>query len=154
MSVLSAARRSHDPEPGQVESVINAGRRGGVTVVCDVPRRMSDAVVCALDAADLVVVIATCDVRGAAATGALVPLVSAVNPNVGLVIRGPAPGGLRPGQIADAARLPLVAAMRPEPLLDERLDRGGLRLRRRSPLAVAARQVLGVLAQHHPGNAA
>jgi secretion/DNA translocation related CpaE-like protein len=154
LSVLSGARRSHELEPGPVESVINAGRRGGVTVVCDLPRRMTDAVGCAMDSADLIVVIATCDVRGAAATSALVPMIRAVNPNIGLVIRGPAPGGLRPREIADAAGLPMIAAMRPEPKLDQRLDRGGLRLRRRSPLASAARAVLAVLAHHHSGRTA
>ena len=35
--------------------------------------------------------------------------------------------------------------MRPEPMLAERLEQGGLRLRRRSPLAAAARQVLELL---------
>jgi secretion/DNA translocation related CpaE-like protein len=154
VSVLSGARSCHELDPGPVESVINAGRRGGVTVVCDVPRRMTDAVVCAIDAADLVVVISTCDVRGVAATTALAPMIGVVNPNIGLVIRGPAPGGLRPPEVAEAAALPMLAAMRPEPMLDQRLDRGGLRLRRRSPLAVAAREVLAVLTHRHIGQAA
>ena len=38
-----------------------------------------------------------------------------------------------------------LSAMRPEPMLAEKLERGGLRLLARSPLATAARQVLAVL---------
>ena len=44
--------------------------------------------------------------------------------------------------------LPLLAAMRPQPGIAEALEHGGLRLRRRSPLAAAARRVLAVLQQH------
>jgi hypothetical protein len=43
--------------------------------------------------------------------------------------------------------------MRPEPLLDQQLERHGLHLQRRSPLALAARKVLGVL-QSGPGERA
>ncbi|MUM32236.1 AAA family ATPase, partial [Mycobacterium sp. CBMA361] len=51
--------------------------------------------------------------------------------------------------------LPLLAAMRAESNLDEALERGGLAggLRRRSPLAAAARRVLAVLPSQ-PGEAA
>ncbi|WP_179470444.1 septum site-determining protein Ssd [Mycolicibacterium vinylchloridicum] len=145
VSVLSCARLGHEIDPGAAEAVVDAGRRGGALVICDVPRRMTSAVTGTLDCADLVVVITTCDVRGIAAASAVAPVLRGVNPNVGLVVRGPAPGGLRAAEAADVAELPLLAAMRPEPLLAERLERGGLRLRRRSPLGAAARSVLGML---------
>jgi hypothetical protein len=41
----------------------------------------------------------------------------------------------------------LLAAMRPQPGVADALERGGLRLRSRSPLAGAARRVLAVLHQ-------
>ncbi|MCX2933101.1 CpaE-like family protein [Mycobacterium sp. CVI_P3] len=145
VSVLSSARHSHEIEAGAVEAIVDAGRRGGMLVICDLPRRMTAAVTATLDGADLVVVITTCDVRGTAAVSALAPMLRGINPNVGLVVRGPAPGGLRPGEVAEVAGLPLLAAMRPEPMVAERLERGGLRLRRRSPLGAAARAVLEVL---------
>jgi secretion/DNA translocation related CpaE-like protein len=145
VSVLSGARHCHEMTAGPVEAVLDAGRRGGALVICDLPRRMTSAVGCALDCADLVVVITTCDVRGIAATASSVPMLRQVNPNVGLVVRGPAPGGLRADEVAELTTLPLLAAMRPEPMLAERLERGGLRLRRRSPLGAAARQVLAML---------
>jgi hypothetical protein len=70
------------------------------------------------------------------------------------VVRGPAPGGLRSGDVADIVGLPLLAAMRPQPQLAAALEHGGLRLGRRSPLAAAARRVLTVLHQNPRVNAA
>jgi secretion/DNA translocation related CpaE-like protein len=145
ISVLSGARSCHEMDAGPVEAILDAGRRGGVMVICDLPRRATAAAGAALESADLVVAITTCDVRGVASTSAMTPVLRAHNPNVGLVVRGPSPGGLRAREVADVAQLPLLAAMRPEPMLSERRERGGLRLGRRSPLSAAARDVLGVL---------
>jgi secretion/DNA translocation related CpaE-like protein len=142
VSLLSGTRRGHDVDGGAVQAVVDAGRRGGATVVCDLPRRMTGAVETALDAADLVVVVSPCDVRACAATATVVPVLAAINPNIGLVVRGPAPGGLRADEVATIAAVPLLASMRPHPRLAERLERGGLRVGRRSGLAAAARRVL------------
>ena len=60
-------------------------------------------------------------------------------------MRGPSPGGLRAAEIADIAGLPLLASMKAQPQLAERVEHGGLRLGRRSALAVAARRVLALL---------
>jgi hypothetical protein len=114
-------------------------------VVCDLPRRLTDATQAALDAADLVVVVSPCDVRACAATAAMAAVLAAINPNLGLVVRGPSPGGLRAAEIADITGLPLLASMKAEPQLAEQLEHGGLRLGRRSALAAAARQVLAAL---------
>jgi secretion/DNA translocation related CpaE-like protein len=154
VSVLSGARHGHEVDAGAAEAVIDAGRRGGMLVICDLPRRTTSAVAGTLDGADLVVVITTCDVRGVAAASALAPVLRGVNPNVGLVVRGPTPGGLRAAEAAEVTGLPLLAGMRPEPMLAERLERGGLRLRRRSPLGAAARAVLQVLPPGAHGQAA
>lgn len=145
MSFLSGTRTFHDIDAGAVGAVLEAGRRAGATVVCDVPRQPATAAVCALQFADLAIIVSGCDVRGIAATAAVAPVIRTLNPNVGLVVRGPAPGGLRAAEVADAAAVPLLVAMRPEPMLAARLERGGLRLRRRSPLAQGARTVLGLL---------
>ncbi|HET9890447.1 MAG TPA: septum site-determining protein Ssd [Mycobacterium sp.] len=145
ISVLSGTRRGYELEAAPVHAIIDAGRRGAVSVVCDLPRSFGDATQAALSAADLVVVVSRCDVRACAATGALVPVLTSINPNVGLVVRGPSPGGLRAAEIADIAGVPLLAAIKAQPQLAEQIDRGGLRLGRRSALAVAARQLLGVL---------
>lgn len=154
VGVLSGARHASDITGGTLLAIVDAGRRGGATVVCDLPRRLTEAAEAALDGADLVVVVAACDVRSCAAISAMAPALLGVNPNIGLVVRGPAPGGLRAAELARGAGLPLLAAMRPEPNLPERLERSGLRLRRRSPLSDAARKVLAVLGRHQAAEAA
>ena len=83
----------------------------------------------------------------------MAPVLKATNPNTGLLVRGPSPGGLSAVDVGKIVGVPVLAAMRPEPMLAERLERAGLRLRPRSPLTVAARQILGVLRQH-PNNPA
>ncbi len=45
-------------------------------------------------------------------------------PSAGLVVRGPAPGGITPDEVATALGLPLVAAMRAERGLARALERG------------------------------
>lgn len=151
VSVLSGTRRGYELGGVPVESVVDAGRRGGVVVVCDLPRRLTDATQAALDAADLVAVVSRADVRACAATAAMAPVLAASNPNLGLVVRGPSPGGLRAAEVADITGLPLLASIRAQPQLARHLERGGLRLGRRCPLATAARRVLAVLPQAGPG---
>jgi secretion/DNA translocation related CpaE-like protein len=145
LSVLSGTREFHEIDATAASSIVDAGRRGGTTVVCDLPRQLTAASVRILESADLAVIVTSCDVRSIAATAAVAGVVRTMNPNIGLVVRGPAPGGLRAGEVADAAAAPLLASMRPEPMLAVHLERGGLRLGRRSPLAAAARTVLGVV---------
>lgn len=148
VSVLSSGRTGVDIDAAPLGAVIDAGCRGGVTVVCDVGRCCTAATEAALDAADLVVLVTPADVRSCAAAAAVRPWVLACNPNAGVLVRGPAPGGLRSAEVARIVELPLLAAMRPQPGLDDALERGGLRLPRRSPLRAAARTVLGVLARY------
>ncbi|MGC1740775.1 septum site-determining protein Ssd [Mycobacterium sp.] len=148
ISMLSGTRRGYELDAGAVQAVVDAGRRGGATVVCDLPRRLTDAAEIALETADLVVVVSPCDVRACAATATIVPVLAGINPNIGLVVRGPSPGGLRAEEVAAIAAVPLLASMKPYPRLAEQLEHGGLRVRRRSALAAAARGVLAVLPLH------
>ena len=154
ISVLSGSRHGGEVDAAPLGAVLDAGSRGGVTVVCDVPRRTTAAVETALVAADLVVVVTTADVRSCAAAAAVGRWASAVNPNAGVVVRGPAPGGLRSADVAAIVGLPLLAAMRPQPGIAQMLERGGLCVGPRSPLAVAARKVLAMLRQHPLAGAA
>ncbi len=148
MSLLSGTRSGYELDGGAVQAVLDAGRRGGATVVCDLARRMTEAVETALDTADLVVVVSPCDVRACAATATIAPVLAGINPNLGLVVRGPSPGGLRADEVAKIAAVPLLATMRPHPRLAEQLEHTGLRMGRRSALAGAARRVLTVLPSH------
>ena len=151
ISMLSGTRRGYELDAGAVQAVIDAGRRGGATVVCDLPRRLTGAVETILDTADLIVVVCPCDVRACAATATMVPMLAGLNPNIGLVVRGPSPGGLRAEEVAEIAGLPLLVSMKPDPRLAEQLEHGGLRLGRRSALAAGARRVLAVLPVHPAG---
>jgi secretion/DNA translocation related CpaE-like protein len=153
-SVLSSGRSGADIDARALAAVLDAGRRGGETVICDLPRHATPAVETALDVADLVVMCVPADVRSCAAAAAMTPWVGATNPNVGVVVRGPAPGGLRAVDVARAVGLPLLATMRAQPGIADELERGGLRVARRSPLATAARRVLAVLEQHPAAEAA
>ncbi len=152
LTVLACGRGkgSGDPSATAFEAVIDAGRSAGDLVVCDLPRRASPAVDVALELADLVVLMVPAELRASAASEAVAAYVSERNLNQGIVVRGPAPGGLRGSDIAAALGLPLLAAIRPEPRLADLLERGGLRIRRRSPLRMASESVLDALAQR-PG---
>jgi secretion/DNA translocation related CpaE-like protein len=153
IGVLSGTRRPTDIASGGLLAIVDAGRRGGATVVCDLPRRLTEAADAALDAADLVVAVGVCNVRSCSSLAAMTPALEATNPNVGLVVRGPSPGGLRAADVAHAAGIPLLATMRAEPHLSQRLERSGLRIHRRTALAKAARRVLAVL-DAQPGSEA
>lgn len=152
VAVLSAGQVDAEIDAVALGAVIDGGCRGGATIICDLPRRVTSAVDAALAAADLVVLVSPADVRSSAAAAVVGQWLLATNPNVGLVVRGPAPGGLRSADVARITGLPLLAAMRPQPGLAAELEHDGLRPRRRSPLMAAARRVLDVL-HRQPGTA-
>ncbi|RKT83992.1 helicase/secretion neighborhood CpaE-like protein [Saccharopolyspora antimicrobica] len=136
-----------------VRAVLAAGRRAGDVVVCDVPRVLPEPAVAALREADLVVVVVPAELRAVAAAERVVAAVGehAAGP-IRLVVRGPAPGGLRTADVVGAVGAEVLTGMRPEPQLPALLDCGGLaaRLRRRGPVARAAQQVLAELARLEP----
>ncbi|TWS30995.1 AAA family ATPase [Tsukamurella conjunctivitidis] len=138
----SGGTRAPDIPVEGLLAVIDAGRRSvGVTVV-DLPRRDDPATAACLEVADVVVVVAAATVRGCAAARAVADGVSGRAGQVGLVVRGPSPGGLSARDVARAVGVPLLASMRPQSGLDVLLDGGGLRLKKGSPLALAAGRVL------------
>jgi secretion/DNA translocation related CpaE-like protein len=147
IAVLSGCRAGGHVDAAALDAVIDAGSRGGATVICDLPRRATPAVETALASADLVAVVTPADVRSCAAATAIGQWLVAANANVGLVVRGPAPGGLTAAEVARAVGLPHLASMRAQPGVASALEHDGLRPRRRSPLARAARRVLEVLHQ-------
>jgi hypothetical protein len=102
----------------------------------------------ALDAADLVAVLSPADVRSCAAAASIARWATGINPNAGVVVRGPSPGGLRATDVAAAIGLPLLAAMRAQSGIADALERGGLRVGPRSPLVAAARRVLALVRQN------
>ncbi|MBC3194134.1 septum formation initiator [Pseudonocardia sp. C8] len=141
LSVLSCARTPHGPEPAAVTAVLEAGRRAGGAVVCDLPRYPTDAALAALGAADLTVLVVPAALRAGSAAGRVADVLAEHARAVELVVRGPSPGGITPEQVATSLGLPLLHAMRAERDLAGALDRGRTPGSGRGPLATAARTV-------------
>ncbi|MGU3433077.1 septum site-determining protein Ssd [Actinomycetes bacterium M1A6_2h] len=143
LALVSVCRESSTPlSPRAAAAVVDAGRSAGDLVVCDVPRHVDDVADTLIEFADLVVLVVPARVRAGAAAGPVAERLRAANANVGVVVRGPSPGGLRAADIGEMLHLPVIVGMRPERGLDAMLDRTGLTLGRRSPLAAAAEAVL------------
>ncbi|MGK5680373.1 septum site-determining protein Ssd [Actinoplanes sp. URMC 104] len=105
-------------------SAVDAARRGRDVIVVDLPRRLDDAGVLALECADQAVLIVPAEVRAAAAAAGVVRMVRAHRDQLSLVVRGPAPGRLRSREIASALGLPLIGTLRPEPAIPQEVERG------------------------------
>ncbi|MBF6179091.1 septum site-determining protein Ssd [Nocardia otitidiscaviarum] len=133
------------PPPTAVRAVLDAVRGAGDLLVCDLSTERGAHADQLLDSADLVVLIAPAQLRAVAAAEPTTARLRTRNPNLALLVRGPAPGGLRPADIATALDLPLLHTMRALPALSHQLERGGLPLHARHPLHHAATAVLGVL---------
>lgn len=142
LAVLSAGRGGADIGTEAVLAVLDAGRRSvGITVV-DLPRRDDGVTAACLEVADLCVLVTAATLRGCAASRVVADALGTRARALRLVVRGPAPGGLRAVEVERAVGVPVLAAMRAQPGLDASVDGGGLRLRRGSPLADAAGRVL------------
>jgi secretion/DNA translocation related CpaE-like protein len=146
LTMLSGAREGLAPEPDAVVAVLEAGRRAGETVVCDLSRPIDAGSQAVLDRADLSVLVVPAEVRAAAAAKLVARRMLDLGAHPRLVVRGPAPGGLLAADIASAVGLPLLTSMRPEPNLARLLDQGAFRLQPRGPLTKAARTTLRTLA--------
>ena len=145
LTVLSCDRDGPGPDAVAVRTICDAGRRAGDTVVCDVPRHPCEPGTAALETADLAVLVVPAEVRACAAAVTVAARVSRYGIALQLVVRGPAPGGITPGDVSRALDLPLLAAMGPQRGLGSALDRGAVPGHSRGPLASAARQVLAAL---------
>lgn len=141
LSVLSCARSPHGPDPSAVTAVLDAGRRAGDAVVCDVPRYPTDAALAAIGAADLTVLVVPAGLRAAAAAARVAAVLAEHAVAVEVVVRGPAPGGLTAEEVAGSLGLPLLHAMRAERDLAGAVERGRPPGSGRGPLATAARAV-------------
>jgi secretion/DNA translocation related CpaE-like protein len=145
LALLSCARSTGGPSRAAVTAVIEAGRRAGEIVVCDLPRYPTDAAIAALTGADLTVLVVPADVRSCAAAARVGAVLAEHCDTVQLVVRGPAPGGVAATDVAGALELPLLAAMRPEPRLSGALERGVVPGCSRGPLAATAATVVNEL---------
>jgi secretion/DNA translocation related CpaE-like protein len=122
-------------------TAMDAGRRGRELVVVDLPRRLDDAAIVALEAADHALLVVPAELRAAAAAARVAAAVGPHCPDVSVVVRGPAPSDLTAADVARALALPLTGALRPEPGLARALERG-------EPPAGAGRGPLAALCRH------
>ncbi len=150
ISVLSHSRcGACDVDPGLVDTVLDAARRAGDICVVNLPRAPLPAADRAAARADLTVLVVPADVRGCYGAAKVARRLADLGARVGLVVRGPSPGGLGGGDIARTLQLPLLAGMRAEPRLERRLDAGqppGGDCK--GPLGRAAAAVLAELSRH------
>lgn len=150
LAVVSCDRDGPGPEPDAMAAVIEAGRRAGDTVVCDLPRHPTPAAEAAVDRSDLAVLLVPAEVRACAAARRIAVALQERGARLRTIVRGPAPGGLQADDVARAVGAPLLAAVRAEPGLAAALERGGLRPRSHGPLATAAKAVLTNLQEPNP----
>ncbi|MGX1779085.1 septum site-determining protein Ssd [Nocardia brasiliensis] len=139
-----AGRLPREIGPAAVRAVLEAGRAAGDLVICDISGERGPHADQMLDSADLVVLVVPAKLRAVAAAEAVSAHIARRNPNQGLIVRGPAPGGLRGPEVAEVLDLPLLAAVRAQAGLAAHLERRGLTVRR-GPLREAADAVLSVL---------
>ncbi|MGH3631168.1 MAG: septum site-determining protein Ssd, partial [Sciscionella sp.] len=142
LTLLSGARSGSGPTETALHPVLDTSKRAGDLVVCDLPRSVTGPAAVAIGQSDLVVVLVPAEVRACGCARRLTAELAQLGASIAVVVRGPAPGGLRASDIAAALDLPPVAVMRPEPGLDRRLEQGRFGTTFRGPLIAAARQVL------------
>ncbi|WP_426593138.1 septum site-determining protein Ssd [Cellulomonas sp. McL0617] len=141
-AVLSADRsRSGAPEPAVVADVLHGLCAAVGAVVLDLDRSAVVAGESLVAVCDSVLVVAPRDLRSVAGVLAMRPF---LGPDAGLVVRGPAPGGLGASEVAAAVGLPVVGSLRRDRRLPSALEHGGLEVRGRTA-RTAGRLARGVL---------
>lgn len=117
-----------DPSPpvaaDAARSVLDAARRSHGLVVADLPRVLEPAAATVVAACAAVLLVVPAEVRAVAAAARVAAVVAALTSDVRVVVRGPAPSGLRGPDVAGALGLPYAGWLRPEPRLAEAADRG------------------------------
>lgn len=139
------------PMPGVAASIVDAASRDADLVVVDLARWLlltanPDSTLAAevLARADMVLVVCPADVRSATAARRLLstPSLAGVS-QLGLVVRGPAPGALTGQDVAAALGIRLVASMSAESGIDRAMEDGlPPGQTRRGPLLRGCRRIL------------
>jgi secretion/DNA translocation related CpaE-like protein len=144
LAVLSWDRADELTVPVEAMSAaLGAGRAERDLVVVDLPRRLDDAAVLALAAADRTLLLVPAELRACAAAARVAAVVAPQCPSLSVVVRGPAPGGLTATQVAASVGLPLADEVRAEPGLTRALEQGLAPARDgRGPLAALCRRLL------------
>ncbi|MCU7724146.1 CpaE-like family protein [Actinoplanes sp. KI2] len=123
--LLSFARQDATHVPSEAMAVaLDAGRSGRDVIIADLPRHLDDAAVLALQAADRAVLVVPAELRATAGASRMARLVRVHRDDLALVVRGPAPGRLRPAEISRALGLPLAGLLQPDPEMCRQVEYG------------------------------
>nr|WP_232285385.1 septum site-determining protein Ssd [Saccharomonospora xinjiangensis] len=144
LSVLSCDRAGRGPTDVAVAAVLDAGRRAGRTVVCDLPRYPGPVCDEVLHRADLTVLVVPADVRGCVAAACVRRRLGERTSRMEVVVRGRATSGLSEADIAEAVGAPVLGWLRHDNAVARTLDLGSFRPTRH--LARVARTILATLA--------
>jgi secretion/DNA translocation related CpaE-like protein len=107
-----------------VRPIVTAARRGFDVVVVDVGRRVDPDALTVVAALDAVLLVATPDVRAAAAGAQLAPALQTACPAVSLVVRSRRGSQLQPGDVAASIALPLAGEVVTRRALHRAVDDG------------------------------
>jgi secretion/DNA translocation related CpaE-like protein len=142
--VLSWDRGTPVAVPAEaMAATIEAGRNGRDLVVVDLPRRLDDAALLALQSADRTLLVVPAELRATAAAGRVAAAIGEHCRSLHVIVRGPTPGRLTATEIASSLRLPLAGVLRPEPRLAANLERGETPAGSgRGPLAALCRRIV------------
>jgi secretion/DNA translocation related CpaE-like protein len=148
LSVLSWDRSDLAQVPvDAMAAVLAAGRRASELVVVDLPRTLDEASRVVLDQAGTVLLLVPAEVRAVAAAARVAASAALLARDLRVVVRLPGPTGLTAAQVGEALALPVAGELRPEPHLEQALDRGEPPGRRgRGPLSVLCGRLLTELA--------
>lgn len=142
VAVLSADRgRPGAPDAAVVADVLRALAGVVGLVVLDLGRAAVLGGSAPVSSCGRVAVAAVRDLRSVAGAVALRGALVGAGPDIGLVVRGPAPGGLGVAELADAVGLPVLWSGRADAGLARAAERGALA--GRGPAGRAAAAVLG-----------
>ncbi|MEV0407492.1 septum site-determining protein Ssd [Actinoallomurus sp. NPDC050550] len=150
LAVLSWHRGAAEPVSAEtMRSVLDAAVRGYDLVVADLPRQVTDASAEVLASADTTLLVVPAEVRATVAADRVAGLVRAYSRDLRVVVRGPAPGGLKPAVIAESLRLSLAGVVSTDRRLASAIERGD-RLGRGGALDDFCRRFLTDLAHDRP----
>lgn len=106
-------------------AVLNALTQAGDLVVVDLPRSLDEAATEALALATTALIVVPAEVRASAAASQLAAAVRLITPDLRVVVRLPAPGGLEPLDITDVmGGLPLAGVIGPDRRLSTAAEHG------------------------------
>lgn len=156
LALLSFDRRELVTAPPEaMTAVLEAGRHARELVLLDLPRRLDEAAVVALQAADRALLVVPAEVRAVTSAARVAAAAGPHCRDLQLVVRGPSPGRLTAQEISGSLQLPLAGTLRPEVGLPASLE-GGVppAMTGRGPLAVLCRRLVSQWCEPAPAVAA